>query len=148
MDYSINSLVRLTGFLVAIITVLIVLLAPSPPPPGVSRPRATEWRLPERHKDYPVKSALIVTARNLWGIIAGSPGSVLSKGPLNPPEWRFAGADINGTEQNVLISIAGNPVQFLKEGDQLPGGATILKIHEDRLCILLNGKKRTLAIFQ
>ena len=42
----------------------------------------------------------------------------------------------------------GQPEQRLTINDKLPGGSTILKIETDTLCILIDGKKRRLGIYE
>lgn len=123
-------------------------MAPAPQPTSRHMRRDETWKLPVPHQSNAEKTAAALNAYNLWGIINPSSGGGGEEESINPPEWRISGIAGNGDEKTVLVSIAGKPVQFLKTGDELPGGAKILKIHEDRLCILLNGRKFTLVIFQ
>ena len=80
---------------------------------------------------------------------AGAPAAAgQSEVVQNDPDWRFDGVTVNGAERRVLVRVAGQAATALKEGDALPGGAKILHIHDDSLCLLINGKKRNLDIFQ
>jgi hypothetical protein len=47
-----------------------------------------------------------------------------------------------------LLAIEGQPTSQLQAGDLLPGGAKILAVQQDSLCILLNGKVRSLRIYR
>lgn len=137
------------------IAVLAVLLAAvgiwfqvSEPQPVKSRTAQSEdWGLPVIVRQPGDKSLAVITANKLWGD-AGSanPATAVS---LNDPEWRFSGITQSGGEKMLLIMQDGKLLdQPLKIGDRLPGGAKILAIYDDHLCILVDGKKRTLGIFQ
>ena len=67
-----------------------------------------------------------------------------------PPDWRIAGVFSQGGKPVALLNIDELPPrqQQLRVGDKLPGGAKILAITPDRLCILLGGKKRSLTIYR
>lgn len=116
---------------------------PEPEAPKSLTVVAEPWRLPTLPETDLRKSAETITAKNLWGAVIPA-----QQVPLNDPEWHFVGAVKNGPEHYVLIRVEQNPVETLKVGDSLPGGAKILKIGEDRLCVLVNGKKRALGIYR
>lgn len=134
---------KLTALLILLVSALSWWLAPSPQalPPAQSRDES--WILPVLSRGNPEKSVAAIVAANLWG------GAVqtAAEAPLIDPEWRFSGVTVNGQEKLVMITIAGQAVQTLKAGDQLPGGAKILKINDDHLCLLIKGKKRKLDLF-
>lgn len=118
-------------------------LAPNPhasPPP---QSRNESWKLPAVSRSDPEKLVAAIVATNLWGSAIPKPAEL----PLIAPEWRFSGVTVSGQERFVLVTIEGQSMQTLKAGDQLPGGAKILKIYEDHLCLLVNNKKRKLDIF-
>ena len=91
----------------------------------------------------PEKAVAAIAATNLWGATAKATADV----SLNDPEWRFSGVTVRGQEKLVLITVDGQAPQTLKAGDQLPGGAKILQINDDHLCLLIKGKKRKLDLF-
>lgn len=116
------------------------------PPPTAPRPvRLAEeaWNIPDQPK-FDAKEALdTLNSASLWGKLADTALSA----SLAPPEWSFLGAIARGQERYVIIKIEGQPEQKLAPGDTLPGGAKILSIESDRLCLLINGHKRSLYIF-
>ncbi len=117
-------------------------LAPEPQP----RPRAQAgeeaWKLPVVSRSDSERAIAAIVAANLWGSVQTS-----AEASLNDPDWRFSGVTVSGQEKLVLLAIDGQPMRPLKAGDELPGGAKILKINNDHLCLLINGKKRKLDLF-
>jgi len=116
---------------------------PEPGAPLSMASVAESWQLPGLPAKDPKKAAEIIAARNLWGIVPPAPEASPSD-----PAWHFAGVARRGSDRYVLIKFEGKPVQTLKTGDVLPGGAKILEIGEDQLCILINGKRRALGIYR
>ncbi|MDP2199695.1 MAG: type II secretion system protein N [Sulfurimicrobium sp.] len=116
---------------------------PEPKVPGSAAVAAEQWELPAEAEGDLKQSATVITERNLWGTVVAAKDM-----PLNDPEWRFAGVVRNGEEYYVLISIDNKPAEIRKIGDTLPGGSKILKISEDRICILIEGKRRALGIYR
>lgn len=116
------------------------------PPPAAVRPApmAEEaWKTPDQ-PEFDAKAARAqLNSAGLWGKLADSALAA----PLNDPEWRFLGAMARGQERYVIIKIENQPEQKLAPGDTLPGGSQILAIENDRLCLLLNGQKRSLSIY-
>lgn len=116
--------------------------------PQVSRtfaPAQEEWGLPQISKNQPEKALEILTRTSPWGKLP-KPGE---QPLLN--EWRFLGIITVGAERHVLIKLLnmeGQPEQQLKAGDTLPGGSKILKIKDDSLDLLVEGKKRNIEIYQ
>lgn len=119
-------------------------LAPMPPEPKPARIAAEPWALPQVHKTQSSKAQETLSKASLWGKLP----EIETAKPLNDPEWRFVGIATNGPERFVLISVEGQPEQRLTINDKLPGGSKILKIESDSLCILVNGKKRSLGIYK
>ena len=116
-----------------------------PPPAPVRATRLAEeaWKLP-LPDEFDVKGALAtLDSSSLWGKLADIAPVVLA----NAPEWRFLGAVARGAERQVIIKIDKQPEQRLVPGDTLPDGSEILSIEIDRICILINGQKRSLAIY-
>ena len=95
----------------------------------------------ERNPDLK-KAAQTIVQKRLWGEIAAGDG------PKQDPEWHFVGIAGRGKDRFVMLKVAGKPVETLQVGDSLPGGAAILEIGDDRLCILINDKKRALEIYR
>ena len=117
-------------------------LAPGPRQPVPARGHDEAWILPAARSNDTTKPLAAIVAANLWGAAVPATGGTA----LIDPEWRFLGVTVNGRERFVLIKIEGQSVQTLKEGDQLPGGAKIITIEVDHLCLVINGKKRKLDI--
>ena len=132
----------MTAILIVLASGLSWWLAPAPRAPRAPRASDEAWILPAMPPRDTGKLLAAITAANPWG--AAIP--VAATAALNDPDWRFLGVTVNGPERFVVIKIEGSPVQTLKEGDQLPGGAKIQTIYIDHLCLLINGKKRKLDI--
>ncbi|MBV8658148.1 MAG: hypothetical protein JO142_10035 [Burkholderiales bacterium] len=101
---------------------------------------------------------------NFWGtkIVASNDA------PLTPPDWRIVGVYERDGKSYAVVSqlvvddplallppIPGVPppspkynYRHLTVGDALPGGATILGINPDYLCIRLNGHARKLKVYR
>lgn len=119
------------------------LLVPAPTVSSRS-PGRESWKLPEPLPPHQAERAMEVLASTTpWGRLAGLP----DRPPLNPPNWRILGIATRGSERAVLIRIDQQPDRQLGIGDALPGGSTILEIHEDFLCLLVEGKKRMLPLY-
>lgn len=118
------------------------------PQPVKSRTGQTDdWVLPVIVRQPGDKSLAVIAANKLWGDTgSANPAATAS---LNEPEWRFSGITQSGGEKMLLITQDGKLLDTpLKIGDHLPGGAKILAIYDDHLCVLIDGKKRKLGIFQ
>lgn len=119
-------------------------LAPGPLVPKPSRRNAEAWALPEGPKAQSDQAVAILNRTNLWGKL---PEAEAAKS-LNDPEWRFIGIATNGPERFVMIKVEGQQEHRLTINDKLPGGSKILKIESDRICLLINGKARSLGIYR
>jgi len=146
MQTIIAHLGKLTALLITLAAGLSWWLAPGPQAPLPAQSRDESWMLPAVSRSTTgksvEKSVAAIAAANLWGAV-----QTPAVESLNDPEWRFSGVTVNGQEKLVMITIKGQPVQTLKAGDQLPGGAKILQINDDHLCLLIKGKKRKLDLF-
>ena len=117
-----------------------MIAAPTAPRPS---PLAeAPWKIPVK----PVLNAndliATLTSGSLWGKLADS-----IQTNDGEPEWHFLGTMIRGAERHVIIKKDNQPEQTLVPGDSLPGGSKILSIENDRLCLLINGHKRSLYIY-
>ena len=145
MEFVLSHLSRLTVLLLAAAAGVSWWLAPAPPPAPRAHAEADPWTLPVVAPRKPEKFAASISGANLWGAVQAATQAQAS---LNEPEWRFAGVAVNGSEKFVMVSIENQPVQLLKAGDLLPGGARIAGVNDDHLCLSINGRKRKLDLFQ
>ena len=100
------------------------------------------WSLAEpRPMDVNKASAYLATTP-MWGNVE----VVASEREVIDPAWRILAAMARGHEKYLMIAIDKQPDQQLKIGDRLPGGAKIEDIRQDEVCVLINGKKRTLPV--
>lgn len=119
------------------------LVIPRPAPIRPASLAEEPWRIPGR-TGFDAKQALAaLNAASLWGKLP----DIAPDAPLNAPEWRFLGAMVRGADRHVIIKIEDRPEQRLVPGDTLPGGSQILGIESDRLCLLMDGRKRSLSIY-
>lgn len=117
-------------------------IAASPSSSAVQRKADETWQLPQIQKTQSAKAIDILGRKSLWGRLP----EVEAAKPLNDPEWRFMGFVAIGQERFLIIKIEGQPEQRLTVNDKLPGGSKILAIENDRVCLLVNGKKRSLGV--
>lgn len=117
--------------------------------PATHGPRLQDehWQLPQRPKIDIDSLILTINENKLWGSV-GQPVAPADEKPLTPPNWRISGVFGVGKEGYLMLAVDGEPVKQLKTGDKLPGGATLYSIATDRICILLNGKRRILGIYK
>lgn len=119
-------------------------LAPSPSDVRGGASTNESWQLPEVVLANSAKAIEVLSGvgNNLWGKL---PEAELSK-PLTPPDWRIIASVSRGETAFVIIKFADTQLeQKVKIGEELPGGNKILEIGLGRVCILLNGKKRSLV---
>jgi Type II secretion system protein C len=143
MDIILPHIFRLTLLIITVVAGVSWWLAPVPRPASRAQTETQEWTLPTLTRENPKRSVALITSANLWGTVDAA-----TQAPLNAPEWRFAGVTVNGSEKLVLVSVENQPPQLLRVGDLLPGGATIVRIGGDHLCVSIKGKKRKLDLFQ
>ena len=115
-----------------------------PTPKEIRSPSMAQesWKLPTQPV-FKVKDILAtLNSVGLWGKLAeiAQPSDI-------EPEWRFIGAMGRGHERQVIIKKTNQPEQILVPGDSLPGGSKILSIDNDRICLLINGQRRSLYIY-
>ena len=140
---------KITALLATLAAVAVWWLVPAPAKPRQVASYDEAWALPVLRASNPDKSLVTLTVVSPWGKkAAAGDAPALQDAVQNEPDWRFEGVTIHGTERLLLVRVAGQPSASLKEGDTLPGGAKIMHIHSDSLCLLIKGKQRNLDIFQ
>lgn len=153
------SVQRTSLLLLALAGAVIVLLAyraltTEPAVVAESLPAET-ITLPARSTSDPARLVASLEAIDLWGLgraayqrkASGiSAGATAEAQAPAPVRWRLTGTYSRGAEAFVLVSLDGRPAEPLRVGDSLPGGARILEIGQDRICILINGRKRALEV--
>jgi hypothetical protein len=141
-----NRLGLTVGLMLLAGAVLTWVSVPRPKAPNFLATGGDTWSLPQLPKREPDPLIKTITGANLWGVVAVAANGPAA--PLNTPEWRFVGVFNDGKEPQIMISIDKKPAVSLKVGEALPGGAKILKISADQICVLVNGQKRTLGIYR
>jgi len=116
------------------------------PDPRTVRTADEEWRLPNRSRPDAEALVTAIEQEKLWGTNNRLPAEV--EKPLTPPNWRITGVVSVGAESYALLDTVGQPIQPVKIGEKLPGGAKVLDMTADRLSIFLNGKKRFLKTYK
>lgn len=146
MQAILDHLGKLTIALLILASAVSWWFAPGPQAPRTAQRQNESWALPAASsgpaEQSAEKSVAAIIAANLWGTVQAA-----VEQSLIAPEWRISGVAVNGQENLVMIAVEGQPLQTLKAGDLLPGGAKILKINNDHLCLLIKGKNRKLDIF-
>ena len=133
----------MTYFLaIAVIAGLEWLLIPGPTALKSATLPDAPWKIPVQPASGSKDALVTLTNINLWGKLADT-----VQASENEPEWHFLGTMIRGNERHVIIKKDNQPEQTLVPGDSLPGGSKILSIENDRLCLLINGQKRSLYIY-
>lgn len=143
MEFILSHISRLTAFLLAAVACTSWWLAPGPQPVPTAQIQADAWTLPAMAPQKPERFVAAINGANLWGAVQAA-----VQASLNDPEWRIAGVAVSGTEKLVMVSVGSQPLQLMKTGDALPGGARILRVDDNHLCLSINGKKRKLDLFQ
>jgi hypothetical protein len=141
-----NRLGLSLGLILLLLAVVLWFTVPDPVAPKFLTSGGDTWSLPNLPKREPDPLIKTIAGANLWGVVVAAAN--VSAPPLNSPEWRFVGIFNDGKEPHVMISIDKKPAVSLKVGEDLPGGAKILKIGDDTICVLINGQKRALGIYR
>ena len=115
-----------------------------PPPSAVKAvpPSEGPWKLLAQQSLNTKDAIATLESVNLWGKLADLTQPIESE-----PAWRFIGAMARGQARHVIIQKDNQQELTLVPGDSLPGGSKILSIENDRLCLLINGQKRSLYIY-
>ncbi len=114
----------------------------APQPAAMAERPAEQWQIPSTDKPDLKPALQFLAGTAIWGKVTVAP--VVEE--LGDPKWRIVGLLQGGKEKFVIISIEKQPVKQLTIGDELPGGAKILDIKDEALCVLVNGKRRSLPI--
>ncbi len=112
-------------------------------PPGAPVQEAP-WALPMARQFDTKQQVATLAAASLWGKSAQA--AVTLATPPPDPAWRILGAMLRGPERYLLIKIEGEPERTLMIGESLPGGGQIVEIRDNAVCVLVNKKRRLLAI--
>jgi hypothetical protein len=143
---SMLRIVAATLFILAITAIWVLIHPIVLPELRNSHVQDDVWRVPDRATpDIPTLVATIEQA-NLWG--GASSLAPVDEKPLTAPNWHIAGVVSIGLERYAMLAIDGQPLQQIKTGENLPGGIKIVNMTADRVCILLNGKKRVLKTYK
>ena len=120
------------------------------PEPRALRAQDEEWRLPEDGKVDFAALAATIDKDKLWGTagLAAAALAPVDEKPLTAPNWHIVGVVSAGDERYAMLSVDGQPIQQVKAGEKLPGDIKIVNMTADRVCILLNGKKRVLKTYK
>ncbi|MBV8467553.1 MAG: hypothetical protein JO218_16555 [Burkholderiales bacterium] len=133
-----------TGLVWLLGSAIIILAAPAAPRVAAAAATTSDWALPAPETLDVDTLAARIDAANPWG----TQHPQADQAPLTPPEWRILGSAANGEEHLAVVRIEGQAPTTLKVGDALPGGAKICAVDADRLCVVVNGKKRILGIYR
>jgi len=113
------------------------------PPVANARSAAAEhWQLSPRPMLAPQSALKFLQSADRWGNLA----KLQADQAQSEPTWGFTGVMGKGRERYVMLSVQGQPERPVTVGDPLPNGSAILEIGPDSVCILINGKKRTLPV--
>ena len=118
-------------------------VGPDLPEAKVTRFSEESWTLAKLPAPDLKKAYDYLSTSSLWGKV-----EVARKDePKIDPAWRFLAVMVNGSEKYVVIDVDKEPNRQLRIGDQLPGGAKIHEISQGSVCVIVNGKKRSLPIY-
>jgi hypothetical protein len=106
-----------------------------------------DWHLPDRGGADSATLVATIEQNKLWGS-AGAAAMPVDEKPLTAPNWHIAGVVSAGAERYAMVAVDGQPILQIKTGENLPGGIKIVNMTADRVCILLNGKKRVLKTYK
>jgi hypothetical protein len=140
-----------TGLLFALVAAWLLLAPADLPPLRTVKSSEDPWQLSQPASIASDAALSAINRAGLWRSGAAPAAMPTQEAPaLTPPDWRIAGVYAEGGKQVALLNIDELPPrqQQLRVGDKLPGGAKILAITPDRVCILLGGKKRSLTIYR
>lgn len=154
--------IALLTALVCAVGVAAAVFWPREPLPGPRSVKVQEvsWTVPAPLHVDADQALSTINGRPLWALAApGTPGAAPPRAdepPLTPPDWRIVGTVIDGPQRLLLVSTAPavpmppaggpglalppQPPKALRVGDTLPGGARILEIRADGVCLLLKGR--------
>ncbi len=117
------------------------LIDTTPPSARVELPD-DKWQMSSKVRPDAIKAAQFLGSTTMWGVVQ----VVKITEEEKDPRWHILGIMRSGKEKFVLISIDKQPNQQLVIGDTFPGGGKLIDITEDAICLLINGKKRSLSL--
>jgi hypothetical protein len=117
---------------------------PMPALPAGAPLKSAPWDLPVARQFDTKQQLATLEGANLWGKTAQEAATLTT--PPAEPGWRILGAMLRGSERYVLLQIEGEPERTLTVGESLPGGGRIVEIRDNAVCVLVNNKRRLLAV--
>jgi len=142
-----RSIVATILFVLAIVAAWVLLHPIALPEPRTLRVQEDDWHLPSQRKPDSAALTARIEQDKLWGSVGAATASIEEKA-LTAPNWRIVGVVSAGAERYAMVAMDGQPMQQVKTGEKLPGGIKIVNMTADRVCILLNGKKRVLKTYK
>jgi hypothetical protein len=92
-----------------------------------------QWSIPQVRESSAARDQAVLSSRKLWNGYYAT-GSSQGGGQSAPAKWRFAGTVVRGQERFALIAgESGGKLQYLKIGDKLPDGSSLVDISPDTL---------------
>lgn len=146
--------------LLAAMGLLAWLAAPVPPPLKAGATAAEAWEMPKARPRELARWVAAIDQHRLWGGgtapasssdvggVDGGGGAGAASGAGEKISWSLVGVVIQGDQAFTLVSVGDQPSRQYGAGDGLPDGSKILKIEEDRLHLLVNGKESILEIYR
>ena len=122
------------------------------PTPARTKPAAAaleDWETPKIQARDPARWIASIKQHKLWGAAEkSSDADAAHPGASVKPRWNLVGVAFQGGSPLAYISVGDKPSEPYRVGDQTPDGAKILKIEDDRLHLLANGKESILKIYR
>ena len=128
--------------LVAAIAYIQWMIVPAPTGGRAIPPADDRWEIASAQPPAAAQAVEMLNKSSLWGKAAEAPPVAVADS-----NWRFLGAMARGRERYVIVQVGNQPERRLAPGDKLPDGTPIVDIGHDRICVLVNNKKRSLAIY-
>lgn len=142
-----RSIVATILFVLASAAAWVLLHPIALPEPRALHVQEEDWHLPDQRRPDTAALTATIEQDKLWGTV-GVPVAPIEEKPLTAPNWRIVGVVSAGAESYAMVAVEGQPMQQVKTGEKLPGGIKIVNMTADRVCILLNGKKRVLKTYK
>lgn len=141
------------GLLLALAAAVLLALPAQLPSARALKQAEDHWAMPQPISVGADEALSVINQRRLWGSAPGGPGAAgkpaAEEKPLTPPDWRIVGVFVEGQQRGVLVATEGQPLPAtLRIGDALPGGAKIVDIGNERICLLLNGRRVSLSTYR
>ncbi len=140
-----NMLLKRWLIAVALLTLVVVLVAPTPQPKAARAGSATDGWVVPRLALPPENASLVLNGllqSRLWGGQADA-------NPANDDKasrWRLAGITGVPNDRYAIVQFGDDRIQQLKAGDKFPDGTLIAQVREGGVCVVLEGNKRFLPL--